>query len=298
MEETQQLKSTPLPVAKIFKEALKFPFHQTRQFWIWVLILCLVSFAISFVQNYFLGVIREEIPLKVMLGISMVLEGISVGLIFTLVAIGCHRMIILEEKNERWVDFFRWSNREIRFFIWSFLIYFLGMLLLLLPIFIGSPNFLQTGIDAVMEYLVFMDYFLINWLIPNAWIQKIWIYVFTMGIPLMEYFLFLYVLSRASLVLPATAIDEKATLSWAWDRSTGNGWRLTLMTTIPFIIVLCLVGSGLDMMDFMQPPLFWIPEFIGSAMFVLWGMLEAALLSGAYKELRLQRQVPNFKMLD
>lgn len=298
MEETQQFKSAPLPVAKIFKEALKFPFHQTRQFWIWVLILCLISFAISQAQHYIWPMLRDlPLSIKGWIGVSTVLGGLGNGLAFTLLAITCHRMILLEEQHERWVDFFRWSHRETRFFIWSYLIYLGAMVILLHPIFMGWPNFLQTGIDTVMHYLIFMDYFLIEWLIPVAWIKKMWIYVFTMGIPLIEYFLFLYVLSRVSLALPATAIDEKSTFSWAWDRSKGNGWRLTFLTTLP-IIVYVLGGSSLNMVDFMPPPLFWIPEIIGSVLYVFWGMLEAALLSEAYKEFRLQHQVPNFKMLD
>lgn len=51
-----------------------------------------------------------------------------------------------------------------------------------------------------------------------------------------------YIFSRLSLVLPATAIDERNfTISSAWKISSGNGWRLTLLVALlPFTIYLLL----------------------------------------------------------
>ena len=38
-----------------------------------------------------------------------------------------------------------------------------------------------------------------------------------------------YLPARFSMVLPATAIDEKVDLRWSWERTRGNGWRLVVI---------------------------------------------------------------------
>ena len=108
MDETQQLKSPPLPIATIIKEVNKFPFHQPRQFWLWILSLYLVSFVISQAEGYLIWPLLTDLPLsiKVRIGVTTMYGGLGGGLIFTLLAVACHRIIFLEETHERWVDFF------------------------------------------------------------------------------------------------------------------------------------------------------------------------------------------------
>ncbi len=222
----------------------------------------------------------------VRIGVLNVLGVLGNALVFTFIALPCHRIVLLEEQQERWLEFFRWNHRETRFFIWGFLICFVVILVLLLPLMMGTSYSFLTSF--VMNFLRAMDYFFLEWLLPRAWVSTIMIF----GMYFIPYFIALYVLSRVSLILPATAIDEKPTLAWIWKLSTGNGWRLTFLTTIPMIVCL-LVSSSLNMVDFMPPSLFWIPGIIGIGWFVFWGMLEAVLLSEAYKELRSQQQVPS-----
>ncbi len=291
MQKAQQLTIRPLPVSKIFKKALRFPFCQNQQFWIWVVILCLASFVITRAGNYFILTMLSDLPVKGRIGVSTLLGGLESGLVFTLLALSFHRMILLEEKYERWTDFFRWSHRETRFFMWSFLIYLGAMFVLLHSIFIGSPSFLESGIESVRDYLVFMDYSLLEWLIPKTWIPTMWSFIFGMGVSLVKFFIFLYTASRVSLLLPAIAIDAKPTLFSAWNLSRENGWRLVFLTTIP-LIAYHLGGSILNAVT-MPFPLYWIPGIIGSAWFVFWIILEAAILSEVYKELRSRRQAPS-----
>ncbi len=289
MRETQQLTISPLPVCKIFKEALRFPLGQNRQFWIWVVILCLLSFVITRAGNYFVFTMLADLPIKGRISISAVLGGLGNGLVFTLLATTCHRMILLKEQQNRWTDIFRWSHRETRFFIWSFLIYIGAMFILFHSIFIGLPDLLKDGINSVKYYLMFMDYSLLDWLIPKTWIPTMWSFIFVMGVFLMKYLTLLYTASRISLIMPAIAIDEKPILFSVWNLSKGNGWRLAFLTTIP-LIVYFLGGTILNLV-IMPSPLSWIPAILGSVLFVFWGILEAALVSEVYKDLRSRRQV-------
>ncbi len=238
MEETQQLKSSPLPVAKIFGEAIKFPFRQTGQFWILVFILCLGSIAFTIAENYFILTMLRDLPIRWLAGVSMVLDGLSQGLVFTLLAIACHRMILLEEQKNRWTEFFRWSHRETRFFIWSFLIYIV-VILIMLPLGMVSLVIIKSGLRIISDYFA------------NEGIKIMGFRVWALGFFSTMYFLFLYLLSRVSLVLPVTAIDGNPTIPWAWDLSAGNGWRLTLIVgMIPF---LALLGFFLKVLETLLP---------------------------------------------
>ncbi len=121
MEETQERINRPLPIGNIFKKALRFLFCQNQQFWIWVVILCLVSFVITRAGNYFVLTMLADLPIKVRIGISAVLGGLGNGLVFTLLAIACHRMILLEEKKIGGRNFFNGVIEELDFSCGHFL---------------------------------------------------------------------------------------------------------------------------------------------------------------------------------
>ncbi len=277
MQETQQLKCSPLPIGKIVKEASNFLFNQIPIFWFYVVLLCFLSLFISQAENYFLLPILRDLPLpmKSMIGVKTMIDGLGQALVFTLLAIPCSRMILLEEKYDRLIDFNGWSQQETWFLIWAFLLFDVVFLIyIVIPVL--SVVLLNNELFAVLISLK------TEW--PISSISMLSIYI--VGIPLSLTLLLLYVLSRVMLVLPATAIDENPTLSWAWYRSLENGWRLTLLSLLPIIFVSCLAGAGQDFMDAIPPSLFLIPEFLGSALYVFWGILEVVLLSVAYKELR------------
>lgn len=295
MQDRQNLKRPTLPVSKVFKEALKFPFQQTRHFWIWVLTLCLVSFVISKLENFSMEAISTKVPLTVLIGVGTVLDTLWKGLVFTLLAIGCHRIILLEEQYERWVDFFKWSHRETRFFIWSFLIYLIAIFMMA-PFVMVSLYVLKAGFVATQD------------LLQIELIETVGGRGLSLGILPTVYFLFLYFLSRGSLVLPATAIDEKPTLSWVWDNSTGNGWRLTLITgTIPFLALVAFflkvqvtqvpifsnepIFSHVDVVALLNVLPGWFLKIGEIFCSLLLSMLEVALLSEAFKELQSMNEI-------
>ena len=124
--------------------------------------------------------------------------------------IGCHRTFLLNSESISNTKTLRFSGREIRFIGWLILITFCLLLIMfpsvfLLPIAEGS--------------------------VSGALVLQITLQIFQW-----------YIFSRLSLVLPATAIDERNfTISSSWDASSGNGWRLTLLVALlPFTIYLLL----------------------------------------------------------
>jgi hypothetical protein len=124
--------------------------------------------------------------------------------------IGCHRTFLLNSESISNTKTLRFSGREIRFIGWLILI-MLCVILIMLP----SAFLLAIAARSVSGALV---------------LQII--------LPIFQWYIF----SRLSLVLPATAIDERNfTISSAWNISSGNGWRLTLLVgLLPFAIGLLL----------------------------------------------------------
>ena len=96
------------------------------------------------------------------------------------------------------------------------------------------------------------------------------------GISICVFFGF-YIIARLSIILPATAVDQKKSMSWAFHEAVGNGWRLVLIVLmIPTII-------------------YWITDFlprnnvllhiaIEVLLIVVW-MIEIVALSLSYKYL-------------
>lgn len=94
-----------------------------------------------------------------------------------------------------------------------------------------------------------------------------------------------YVTARLSLVFPATAIDEKATLKWSWQKTRNNGWRMFVVVGVFPWMLSFLVG------------LIWrenatLPEVV---MLYIAGyflvVIEVSALSLSYKELAYEGRV-------
>ena len=275
--ENQKLNPFPLRVATVVKEAVKFPFNQTYVFWVWVATLCFLSLVISHAEKFFVIPIMRDfsLPPKSMIGVKTMVGGLGQAWVFTLLAIPCHRMILLEEKYDRWGDFYEWSQRETWYLVWAFLLFNVAFL-----IFIFIP--VLTKLLLQSEFFGILTYLKPEWPISIIFISTIYI----IGIPLALFFFLLYGLSRVILVLPATAIDKHPTLSWAWNHSWRNGRSFTLINIIPIIFVSYLAGSSEAIMEVFPWAPFWVPEVLGNVMFVFWGILEVVLLSEGYKVLR------------
>lgn len=181
-------------------------------------------------------------------------------LVYVLYAVSCHRIVLLGPQSlaNRWGVY--WSGRELRFVGWSVAIGLLASLpaLPLLAAMYGVSK--APGIDFV------------NW-VPElpSW-----------AITWIAYAPVLYVASRASLVLPATAIGRRPGLGHSWALSRHNGWRLTIALAIPGLMVSALsqlVWSGLG------NPGGIVPAFILALWFCLLGAVEVTVLSVAFRRL-------------
>jgi hypothetical protein len=129
-----------------------------------------------------------------------------------LATIGAHRVFIMPDSQVANTKSLRWTWRETRFLGW-WLVMILVVCLTVLPI---SLLFFGIMIQAPSELSVFDSNLYWGIIIGSS------------------LFLMYYLLARLSLVLPATAIDQKGrSLKWSWRLSQGNSFRL-------FILIGCI----------------------------------------------------------
>ena len=170
--------------------------------------------------------------------------------LFTLFAVTCHRLVLLNQRSFASVLLPPWTWRETRFIFFFFALWLV-----------------TTGIVVVALTLI------ANLWIPlfgepgGAWFS--WI----AKIPM------LYLFARFCLVFPATAVDRKVNLKWSWALTRRNGWRLfTVVAVLPWIIsqVLDLLYRG----DASTIEIVLL-AFLASALLAV----EVAALSLSYREL-------------
>lgn len=170
-------------------------------------------------------------------------------LIYTLLAVRVHRLVLASGGVKQ--NWFRWTWRETRFLGWLVVVYFYWTLILI-PVVVG------VGVAS--------DFKLVS---QGVWVDALAITLATVPSA--------YVFVRLAFLLPATAVDQKHNLRWAWELSKGNGWRLViLLWVLPLFIPLVLQN--------------WEPSnFVG---FLAWEMaygvitvFEVALLSVAFRNL-------------
>ena len=204
------------------------------------------------------------VPALVLTAVIVVLDGeylgsledillylLSFGLL-TMIAVSCHRLVILgaDSLPNAWGLY--WWGRETRFLGWIYGIWIIALaplvLLIALPLFTATATPLLFGIPF----------------------------------PLALYPLALYVLARSSLVLPATAIGQRLTGWGSWRLSRSNGWRLALVMLIPLSVGLgIIVAAFFVMVESLQ--LGGIaPQFLAAFTLVLLLVFGIALLSKAY----------------
>jgi hypothetical protein len=95
----------------------------------------------------------------------------------------------------------------------------------------------------------------------------------------------LYLFARLCLVFPATAVDRRVNLKWAWRLTENNGWRLVLIVAVlPWIIsqvVSVLYRSGASAIETVAL------SFLGTVLFAV----EVAALSLSYREQRCKKRL-------
>jgi hypothetical protein len=142
-------------------------------------------------------------------GGGMWLVMLAMGLGFSFFAVTCHRLILVES-GVRYRSFKdRPGYRELRFLGWVVAIYLIATILSI-PFAVAAATLL--GETAVAGQ-------------GAGWVKEI------ASIPA------LYLLARFSLIFPAAAIDNSVSMRWAWQRTRGNGWRITAVVGLfPWLI--------------------------------------------------------------
>lgn len=169
-------------------------------------------------------------------------------LVYTLLAVRVHRIVLTGESvNQNW---FRWTWRETRFLGWLVVVYFYWTLLLI-PVVVG------VGVAS--------DFKLVS---QGVWVDALAITLASVPSA--------YVFVRLAFLLPATAVDQKHNLRWAWELSKGNDWRLVvLLWVLPLFIPLVHNWAPVNFVDFMA----WEMAYGVITVF------EVALLSVAFRNL-------------
>jgi len=142
---------------------------------------------------------------------------------YTLFAVSCHRLTLLRPGAVPAYGQISWTWRETRFFGWSTAVAVIALAPLLPLWAIVGALFATMIIDVASA--------------SESVARFMWLWYVSL-IP------FYYLVSRMSLVLPATAIDQRPTLTWAWKASRAEqGPMFVLVGLLP------LVFSALGMLQ-------------------------------------------------
>lgn len=178
------------------------------------------------------------------------------GLGFSLFAVTCHRLILIDG-IDRYKSFkAKPGYRELRFLLWVMVIYAIKSILENITMAIALN---ASGGVFVEDAGRISD-----------WIKQI------SSIPA------LYVFARLSLAFPATAIDRNSGLKWSWTRTHGNGWRIFIVVGLfPWLTGMVIWFMWREEASVVEQVVLSIVAYIGLS-------IEIIALSFTYKELAKQ----------
>jgi len=206
--ETIETSWSAMQIGPLIKEAILLPWIRRQHFWP-LLVLPVALTTLLYLGDYWF---LSDSPRSV--GILLAIPNF---LIFSFFAVACHRSILIGEHSVSRFGIPGWPHREFRFFLWLIVIYIIGGMFLLFTSevvdrFVG---FIGTLFGEELKELrlrlsgsksiVYFPWILLE-LIPCG-----------------------YLIGRLSLLLPAIAVDDQASLRSAWSQSKGNGWRMALL---------------------------------------------------------------------
>jgi hypothetical protein len=188
--------SAPLDLGKVIAGAFVVPWWHRKAFARALAIPVALFMAFSLLWYYY-GV--TQLPWFAALIVNAVY-----GIVFTLFAVTCHRLVLLDPESVARAWRPRWTLRETRFILWL-----AGLWL--------------VGVAASMALLAVFGTVWIN-VAGDSGITLEWV-KFAVQLAL------LYPLARVCVLFPATAVerDPLPNLGWAWDLTRDNGWRLVVV---------------------------------------------------------------------
>jgi membrane-anchored glycerophosphoryl diester phosphodiesterase (GDPDase) len=185
------------------------------------------------------------------------------GLLFTLLAVACHRLVLLGSEPAKVSFAPRWSWRESKFFAWWVAVYLVHL-------------------AAWYVFFTLLSTVLLNVWRPSDGVFPTW----TEWMSEAAKILALYVSARLSLVFPATAIDKRPDLKWSWNLTRNNGWRMVVVVgVLPWVIgmiVGVLYRENATVLETI------VLSTLGIALFAV----EIAALSLSYRELTKEPEAP------
>jgi hypothetical protein len=124
---------------------------------------------------------------------------------FTLFAVTCHRLVLLDAEAVSKRLRPEWSRREMLFLLWLAGVWFIAA---------AAFMFVMTIAANVSLWTLGPDQDWLDWLTYLAKIPAA------------------YLFARLCMVFPATALDRRADWRWAWQLTRNNGWRLFVVVAI------------------------------------------------------------------
>lgn len=239
--------AAPLPVGKILMGAFLIPWWNRKAF-VRALAFPLTLLATLILSWYFTDALLANF-VKFLLCVAY-------AALFTLFAVVCHRLVLLDPAAVARNPVPGWSRREGLFFGWM-----VGAWLLFLVVFLVTLTIAVNALSMVFESVRASPADSFGWLEAAARMPA------------------LYVLARLSPLFPATAVDRKVDLTWAWRLTRGNGLRL--MVIVGFLpwalsyVTPLLYRSGATALETI------LLTVAGIALFAI----EIAALSISYREL-------------
>ncbi len=241
---------SPLPVLRILLEGVSLPAKRAatlvRFAGLFIVVLALVIVAIPDDPDEIEGV---EVALILLVWLPLLLAA------FTLAAVVCHRVFVLGDESMIGQGLVWWSSRETRFLGWliglGFCAATITVLGMIVSMIVGSM--MTNGDQEPSQVGIVGSLFLVDLVVA-------------------------YFVGRWSLVLPATAIDDRPSLSWAWSTSRGNGLRL--------MVLVGLFPMGVNFASTFLPETRSVVDSIllAPVWLYVWAV-EIALLSLSYREL-------------
>ncbi len=198
-------KPDPIPVVQIIRNAVIIPWHKrATMFW------ALLPISVVLIVDHMIAPLaRQELG-----WISTLILVVLFGLAFALFAVTCHRLILLGDHSVPQYGLIRWSSRETRFVSWTLLIYLCAWVAAVVPNILAFH--FMSGAPRP------------SW--PMSWAMFAISFFAIMALPG-------YLFARLSVLLPATAVDERPSFNWAWKITKGNGWRLFLVVGVLPIVL-------------------------------------------------------------
>jgi hypothetical protein len=206
--ETTETSWSAMQIGSIIKEAILLLWIRRQHFWP-LLALPVALTTLLYLGDYWF---LSDRPRSV--GIFLQVPNF---LIFSFFAVACHRSILLGKHSVSRFGIPGWPHREFRFFFWLIFIYIIGGM------------FWLFASEVVERFVGFIGTFF------GEELKELRVRLFgSKSIVVFPWTLLGlipcgYLIGRLSLLLPAIAVDDQASLRFAWSQSKENGWRMALL---------------------------------------------------------------------